>query len=105
MFGLRSFNSEQFSAVIILASAVDAVVLISVLILAVKHLNTLDSINLSIAIYIFPGTLVISAYVGCPDVALTVTPDLKCPGGKGRLSRQVWYLFARMNKMQKILRA
>ncbi|XP_052797256.1 phosphoribosylformylglycinamidine synthase-like isoform X2 [Mya arenaria] len=32
-----------------------------------------------------PGTLVISAYVGCPDITLTVTPDLKCPQGKGHL--------------------
>ncbi|XP_077983888.1 phosphoribosylformylglycinamidine synthase-like [Glandiceps talaboti] len=34
-----------------------------------------------------PGTLVISAYVGCPDITATVTPDLKCPDGKGAL---VW---------------
>jgi phosphoribosylformylglycinamidine synthase len=27
-----------------------------------------------------PGTLVISAYVSCPDIAKTVTPDLKMPG-------------------------
>ena len=27
-----------------------------------------------------PGNLVISAYVTCPDVTLTVTPDLKLPG-------------------------
>lgn len=32
------------------------------------------------------GTLVISAYVGCPDITLTVTPDLKCPDGKGMYS-------------------
>ncbi|XP_052276735.1 phosphoribosylformylglycinamidine synthase-like isoform X2 [Dreissena polymorpha] len=32
-----------------------------------------------------PGTLVISAYVGCPDITLTVTPDLKCPDNKGQL--------------------
>jgi phosphoribosylformylglycinamidine synthase len=31
-----------------------------------------------------PGTLVISAYVTCPDITRTVTPDLKFPG-KGRL--------------------
>ncbi|OGW27373.1 MAG: phosphoribosylformylglycinamidine synthase [Nitrospirae bacterium GWC2_57_13] len=31
-----------------------------------------------------PGTLVISAYVTCPDVTKTVTPDLKAPG-KGLL--------------------
>ncbi|BDA47656.1 Phosphoribosylformylglycinamidine synthase [Coccomyxa sp. Obi] len=31
-----------------------------------------------------PGNLVISAYVGCPDITLTVTPDLKLPGS-GRL--------------------
>jgi phosphoribosylformylglycinamidine synthase len=31
-----------------------------------------------------PGTLVISAYVTCPDVTATVTPDLKLPG-LGRL--------------------
>ena len=27
-----------------------------------------------------PGTLVISAYVTCPDVTRVITPDLKCPG-------------------------
>ena len=27
-----------------------------------------------------PGTLVISAYVTCPDITKTVTPDLKAPG-------------------------
>lgn len=32
-----------------------------------------------------PGTLVISAYAPCPDVRLTVTPDLKCPEEKGIL--------------------
>lgn len=32
-----------------------------------------------------PGTLVVSAYVGCPDIGATVTPDLKCPQGKGIL--------------------
>lgn len=32
-----------------------------------------------------PGTIVISAYAPCPDVRLTVTPDLKCPNGKGAL--------------------
>lgn len=32
-----------------------------------------------------PGTLVVSAYVGCPDIKATVTPDLKCPQGKGIL--------------------
>ncbi|KAL5012976.1 hypothetical protein ScPMuIL_011527 [Solemya velum] len=32
-----------------------------------------------------PGTLVVSAYVGCPDISLTVTPDLKCPNSKGVL--------------------
>lgn len=31
-----------------------------------------------------PGNLVISAYVGCPDITLTVTPDLKL-AGSGRL--------------------
>eukprot|EP00741_Cyanophora_paradoxa_P009030 tig00001437_g8743.t1 len=31
-----------------------------------------------------PGTLVISAYVTCPDVTKTVTPDLKLPG-RGKL--------------------
>ena len=31
-----------------------------------------------------PGNLVISAYVTCPDITLTVTPDLKLPGS-GRL--------------------
>ncbi|XP_071477860.1 phosphoribosylformylglycinamidine synthase-like [Diadema antillarum] len=32
-----------------------------------------------------PGALVISTYVGCPDITATVTPDLKCPAGKGTL--------------------
>nr|XP_019600699.1 PREDICTED: phosphoribosylformylglycinamidine synthase [Rhinolophus sinicus] len=32
-----------------------------------------------------PGSLVISAYALCPDITATVTPDLKCPGGKGHL--------------------
>uniref|UniRef100_A0A8V5GPK9 phosphoribosylformylglycinamidine synthase n=1 Tax=Melopsittacus undulatus TaxID=13146 RepID=A0A8V5GPK9_MELUD len=32
-----------------------------------------------------PGTLVISAYAVCPDITATVTPDLKCPEGKGAL--------------------
>ncbi|XP_078683172.1 phosphoribosylformylglycinamidine synthase-like [Branchiostoma floridae x Branchiostoma belcheri] len=32
-----------------------------------------------------PGTLVISVYAACPDITATVTPDLKCPGGKGAL--------------------
>ncbi|KAG8190186.1 hypothetical protein JTE90_011910 [Oedothorax gibbosus] len=32
-----------------------------------------------------PGTLVISAYAPCPDITLTVTPDLKCPDDKGIL--------------------
>ena len=27
-----------------------------------------------------PGNLVISAYVCCPDITLTITPDLKLPG-------------------------
>jgi phosphoribosylformylglycinamidine synthase len=31
-----------------------------------------------------PGALVVSAYVGCPDVTKTVTPDLRLPG-RGRL--------------------
>ena len=31
-----------------------------------------------------PGNLVVSAYVTCPDITLTVTPDLKLPG-TGRL--------------------
>ncbi|XP_078326512.1 phosphoribosylformylglycinamidine synthase-like isoform X4 [Crassostrea virginica] len=32
-----------------------------------------------------PGTLVISAYAACPDITMTVTPDLKCPENKGCL--------------------
>ncbi|KAJ6652382.1 hypothetical protein lerEdw1_011612 [Lerista edwardsae] len=32
-----------------------------------------------------PGTLVISTYAVCPDITATVTPDLKCPDGKGTL--------------------
>ena len=31
-----------------------------------------------------PGNLVVSAYVPCPDITATVTPDLKLPGA-GRL--------------------
>ena len=31
-----------------------------------------------------PGNLVVSAYVTCPDITATVTPDLKLPG-TGRL--------------------
>ena len=31
-----------------------------------------------------PGNLVVSAYVRCPDITATVTPDLKLPG-TGRL--------------------
>ena len=27
----------------------------------------------------------ISVYVGCPDINAVVTPDLKCPGGKGEV--------------------
>jgi len=32
-----------------------------------------------------PGTLVVSVYAPCPDITATVTPDLKCPNGKGVL--------------------
>ncbi|EDO49597.1 predicted protein [Nematostella vectensis] len=32
-----------------------------------------------------PGALVVSVYAACPDVCLTVTPDLKLPGGNGTL--------------------
>ncbi|XP_006863468.1 PREDICTED: phosphoribosylformylglycinamidine synthase [Chrysochloris asiatica] len=32
-----------------------------------------------------PGALVISAYAVCPDITATLTPDLKQPGGRGRL--------------------
>lgn len=32
-----------------------------------------------------PGTLVISAYAPCTDIRKTVTPDLKCPDGRGLL--------------------
>ena len=35
-----------------------------------------------------PGTLVVSAYAPCPDITLTVTPDLKCPQGKGGWKRR-----------------
>lgn len=31
----------------------------------------------------FSGSLVISAYAVCPDITATVTPDLKCPRGRG----------------------
>ena len=30
-----------------------------------------------------PGSLVISTYAACDDITMTVTPDLKCPGGAG----------------------
>ena len=30
------------------------------------------------------GTLVVSVYAQCPDITATVTPDLKCPRGKGK---------------------
>lgn len=33
----------------------------------------------------FSGTLVISVYAGCPDITATVTPDLKCPRGQGKM--------------------
>ena len=36
-----------------------------------------------------PGALVISAYVTCPDITATVTPDLKHPGNSRILF--VWY--------------
>ena len=32
-----------------------------------------------------PGNLVISAYVTCPDITKTVTPDLKLAKSNGRL--------------------
>ena len=32
---------------------------------------------------IFLGALVVSAYAPCPDIRLTVTPDLKCPQEEG----------------------
>ena len=38
------------------------------------------------------GTLVVSAYAPCPDITATVTPDLKCPDGGGRL---VWVSIGR----------
>ena len=45
-----------------------------------QHLNCLPALQTVKA----PGNLVISAYVTCPDITLTVTPDLKLPGD-GRL--------------------
>ncbi len=33
--------------------------------------------------YFVVGSLVVSVYASCPDVRLLVTPDLKCPDGKG----------------------
>ena len=30
-----------------------------------------------------PGSLVISTYAPCEDITKTITPDLKCPNGKG----------------------
>lgn len=38
-----------------------------------------------IVFFVAPGTLVISAYAVCPDITATVTPDLKCPDGKGKV--------------------
>lgn len=32
-----------------------------------------------------PGNLVVSAYVGCPDITKVVTPDLKLAGAGGQL--------------------
>ena len=32
-----------------------------------------------------PGNLVVSAYVTCPDITATVTPDLKAPAAGSRL--------------------
>ena len=32
-----------------------------------------------------PGNLVVSAYVGCPDITQVVTPDLKAPGASALL--------------------
>lgn len=32
-----------------------------------------------------PGTLVVSIYAPCPDINAVITPDLKCPNGKGYL--------------------
>lgn len=45
-----------------------------------------------------PGSLVISSYAPCPDVTLTVTPDLKCPDGKGTL------LYINLSKSQESAR-
>jgi len=41
-----------------------------------------NSTHASVALQVVkaPGNLVISAYVTCPDITLTVTPDLKLPG-------------------------
>lgn len=36
------------------------------------------------------GTLVVSTYVGCPDIRLNVTPDLKCSQGRGKI---IFFLF------------
>ncbi|XP_067125117.1 phosphoribosylformylglycinamidine synthase isoform X2 [Centruroides vittatus] len=32
-----------------------------------------------------PGTLVVSIYAPCPDITAVITPDFKCPNGKGHL--------------------
>lgn len=37
----------------------------------------------SLVLFLFVGSLVISAYAVCPDITATVTPDLKHPGGRG----------------------
>lgn len=35
-----------------------------------------------------PGSLVISTYAPCEDIMKTVTPDLKCPDGRGMTKRK-----------------
>lgn len=41
-------------------------------------------IGKSLHMTIFSGALVISAYAPCTDITKVITPDLKCPGGKGK---------------------
>ena len=41
-----------------------------------------------------PGSLVISTYAACDDITMTVTPDLKCPGGAGTC--HCMYTFCRL---------
>src|SRR6218665_3367427 len=49
----------------------------------------IDSLSMSARlgkeVIMSPGSLVVSTYAPCPDIRATVTPDLKCRGGRGVL--------------------